>query len=85
MQPAGAVVLCLLPPLLLSLLLLMVAEGEEGAADFLSSIEILVAERADVMLMQNWAHVVTGKLHGRRADQAASGVCAGSTTDSNRA
>lgn len=32
--------------------------SKEGPSDFLSSIEILLISRSDVMLMQNWAHVV---------------------------
>lgn len=42
-----------------------ITEGEEeegGAADMLSSIEVLLVARLDVMQMQNWAHMTTGML-----------------------
>lgn len=35
-------------------------DEEEGAADMLSSIEVLLVPRLDVMQMQNWAHLTTG-------------------------
>ena len=35
------------------------ADKRVDGADFLSSIEVALVLRADIMLMQNWTHVVT--------------------------
>jgi U3 small nucleolar RNA-associated protein 25 len=42
------------------------AEGKSDGADFLSSIEICVLFRTDVLQMQNWAHVETVMQHVNR-------------------
>ena len=33
------------------------ADGRDDGSDFLAAVEVTLALRADVMLMQNWAHV----------------------------
>ena len=57
-----------LPTFMYTGLATLLAEGEgeektDGDRDFLSSVEIVIADRADVFLMQNWAHVVSGALN----------------------
>ena len=47
-------------PIALATKLAEESDEEGGLADFLSSIEMAIVDRADVQLMQNWAHVVTG-------------------------
>lgn len=44
-------------------LALMLEKTEHHVTDLLSSIEILIVERAEVLLMQNWQHVVTVVQH----------------------
>ncbi|ESP02309.1 hypothetical protein LOTGIDRAFT_138628, partial [Lottia gigantea] len=45
-------------------------EGEKGDSDFLSSIELLIVDQADVFLMQNWDHVmqIMKKMHQQPKD-----------------
>jgi Utp25, U3 small nucleolar RNA-associated SSU processome protein 25 len=47
----------------------LLAEQREDGSDFLSSIEVVTLFRADVMLMQNWAHVETVFAHLNKLPQ----------------